>query len=165
MRVTWFKGTGPEFAKASVKQARGRFSARHLTWPMDARIEGDRAVVGSDAIIQIRAARDGVKFDLETSCRFLSWARRIEAGCKLVTFDCIYLKDTLTPVNLADRQPVDWSSIAKSRPSYRFLAFLLGASYPIAQDLPGADREETIDALYEEADVWLSGALDAPPMA
>ena len=165
VRVTWFKGTGPEFAKASVTQARGRFSARHLTWPMDARIEGDRAVVESDSIIQIRAARDGVEFDLETSCRFLSWARRTEAGWKMVTFDCIYFKDTLTPVNLSERQPVDWAALAKSRPSYRFLDFLIGSSYPIAQDLPGADREETIDALYDEADAWLAGALDTPPMA
>ena len=79
-----------------------------------------------------------------------------------MTFDCIYLKDTLTPGEpRSELQPVDWAvhRAGRARPT-AFLNFLLGSRYPIDQDLPGNDRPETMDALYAEADAWLSGALD-----
>lgn len=158
IRVTWFSGTGREFAEASVKQVRGPSVGRHLIFPMDVRIEGDRAVVESDAMIQVRGIKDGIEFDLETYCRFLSLVRRTPVGWRLVTFDCIYLKDTLRTVNPDQKLPLDWDHIASLRPSYRFLDFLLSFSgYKIDQNLAGVDRPDLVAALYAEADGWLAG--------
>ncbi|WP_298283575.1 nuclear transport factor 2 family protein [Novosphingobium sp.] len=165
VRVTWFTGTGAAFADASVAQVRGPSTGRHLMFPMDARIEKDRAVVESDAMIQVRMTKDEVEFDLETCCRFLSWARRTAEGWRLVTFDCIYLKDTLRTLDPEVQLPIDWQDIAKRRPSYRFLDWLLGASgYPIDQNLAGIDRPETVAALYAEAEDWLEGRVDTPAL-
>ena len=159
--VTWFTGTAQEFADASVKQVSGPSQGRHLIFPMDARIAGDRAVVESDALIQVRMPKDGIECDLESHTRVVSQARRTDLGWKLVTLDWIYLKDTLRTVNPEHRLPIDWDHIATLRPSYKFLDWLLSFSgYPINQNLAGIDRPDLIEALYAEAEAYLAGSSE-----
>jgi hypothetical protein len=71
--------------------------------------------------------------------------------------DVIYEKDTLAPVNPADRLEIDRAELIAYRPSYRFISYTLRRiGRPINLHLAGDDRPELVAAVYAEADAWLS---------
>jgi SnoaL-like domain len=157
VRTTWFEGTGREFAEASrVMAERGRHS-RHPIVPIWARIAGDRALVESSAEIQNRGLLDGVEVDTVQYCRFFSRVRRTGAGWRLVSFEGIYTKDTITPVNPGETVALDWDVLGTLRPSYRIWAYMMGLrGYQVSQEKIGDDRPDLLRAFYAHAEHWLA---------
>jgi len=81
---------------------------------------------------------------------------RTEKGWRLKTFDGIYHKDTIVPVNPNEKVPIDWEELRHLRPSYRIWAYAIGLKgYEIGQDELGDDRPEQLAAFYAEAERWL----------
>jgi hypothetical protein len=156
VKTTWFQGTGREFAAASRDMAqRGRESI-HLIAPTEIRIRGDRALSESHAQIHNRSVVHGVEVDMTQFCRFFSRVVRTPDGWKLKTFDGIYHKDTIVPVNPGDTVPIDWDAIRHLRPSYRIWAYTIGLKgYEIGQDELGDDRPDLLEPFYAEAARWL----------
>ena len=157
VKTTWFEGTGREFAEASREMAeqRGRESI-HLITPTDIRIVGDRALCESHAQIHNRSVINGVEVDMTQFCRFFSRVVRTEKGWRLKTFDGIYHKDTIVPVNPNEKVPIDWEELRHLRQSYRIWAYAIGLKgYEIGQDELGDDRPEQLAAFYAEAERWL----------
>lgn len=156
VRTTWFRGSGKEFAAASREMAeRGRVSTHPIT-PVLIRINGDRALCESMAEIRNRSVIDGVEVDMVQYCRFFSRLRRTPAGWKLVTFDGIYGRDTITPTNPADELPFDFDELRKERPSYRVWAYVLRLrGYDVGQEELGDDRPDLLKPFYEAAERWL----------
>jgi hypothetical protein len=159
VKTTWFEGTGREFAAASRDMAqRGRESI-HLITPTDIRIVGDRALCESHAQIINRSVVHDVEVDMTQYCRFFSRVVRTEGGWRLASFDGIYHKDTIVPVNPGESVPIDWEKLRGLRPSYRIWAYAIGLKgYDIGQDELGDDRPEQLDAFYAEAERWLRDA-------
>jgi hypothetical protein len=156
VKTTWFEGTGRAFAEASRDMAvRGRESI-HLIAPTEIRVNGDRALCESHAQILNRSVVHGVEVDMTQFCRFFSRVVRTERGWKLASFDGIYHKDTIVPVNPNDTVPLDWDALSSLRPSYRIWAYAIGLKgYEVGQDELGDDRPDLLEPFYAEAERWL----------
>jgi hypothetical protein len=157
VRTTWFDGSGPDFAEASREMAnRGRLS-RHLITPTYVRVEGDRALVDSYGEIHNREAVAGVEVDILMYCRFFSRVTRTDDGWRLASFDGIYLKDQLTPVDPGAESTIDWAEVERfPRSSYRVWAYTLSLKgYEIGTEELGEDRPEQIEEFMRAAEGWL----------
>src|SRR5579875_2368351 len=158
VRTTWFDGTGHEFARASQEMAEGRGRrSRHLITPTQIRIKGDRALCDSYGEIHNRAVIDGVEVDMVQYCRFFSRVARTEAGWRLASFDGIYGKDLIWPVDPSQRLPFDFADLRSLRPSYRVWAYTLGLKgYEVGDGELGDDRPDLLERFYADADTWLA---------
>jgi SnoaL-like domain len=158
VKTTWFEGTGREFAAASREMAqRGRESI-HLIAPSEIRVNGDRALCESNAQIVNRSVLHDVEVDMVQYCRFFSRVVRTPDGWRLASFDGIYHKDTIAPVNPGDTVPIDWDALRDLRPSYRIWAYAISLKgYEIGQDELGDDRPDLLEPFYAAAERWLAG--------
>ncbi|RKP57670.1 nuclear transport factor 2 family protein [Pararobbsia silviterrae] len=160
VRTTWFDGTAAEFVEASKKKM-GRTGAiisspKHWIMPTVLQIEGDRALVESQASIFDRLTLDSVEFDIFQYCRFVSRVVRTGDGWKLASFEGIYQRDYMRSVNPADPLPVDWDLVKTLRPSYRFLAYTqLRRGYTVNPELLGDDRPDLLESFYAAEKAWL----------
>lgn len=157
VRTTWFDGSGPDFAEASRDMAnRGRLS-RHLITPTYVRVEGDRGLVDSYGEIHNREAVAGTEVDILMYCRFFSRVARTDGGWRLASFDGIYLKDQLTPVDPGAESSIDWAEVERfPRPSYRVWAYTLSLKgYEIGTEELGEDRPQQIEEFMQAAEEWL----------
>ena len=146
VRISWYQGTGHGFVDASrgMKMRAPHKLNSTLVW-----LHGGRAAAVTMGCIQSRKVLDGAAMDLTSYARFLYTARRENRIWKVVSMDCIYEKDTLTPAGPAPFPPGE-------RESYANLTRVIGAEgYGIAPDLPGDDRPELVEALYQKASGWL----------
>jgi hypothetical protein len=156
VRVSWFEGTAREFVKRSRDMHQGGTRSKHLILPTYARINGDRALAESYGQVQIRARLEGIEYDLTSHCRFLSRVRRSGAEWRFATFEAIYIRDTITPVNPWEQLKIDAQKALKLREAYRFLSYSLSAAgYTINQDLPGDDRPDILTPFYQANERWL----------
>jgi hypothetical protein len=158
VRTTWFDGTGRAFAEASKEMAeqRGRQS-RHLITPTHIRIQADRALCDSYGEIHNRSVIDGVECDMVQYCRFYSRVQRTGAGWRLASFDGIYGKDAIWPVDPSQQLPFDYGELAAFRPSYRVWTYTLRLKgYEVGMDELGDDRPDLLEPFYAEAETWLS---------
>jgi hypothetical protein len=158
VKTTWFEGSGREFAAASREMAeRGRESI-HLIAPSEVRVNGDRALCESNAQIVNGSVVHGIEVDMVQYCRFFSRVVRTPAGWRLASFDGIYHKDTIVPVNPGDSVPIEWEKLRDLRPSYRIWAYAISLKgYDIGQDELGDDRPDLLEPFYAAADRWLAG--------
>ena len=157
IRTTWFEGNGRDFAAASREMAeRGRHS-RHPIWPIWARVNGDRALVESNAQIINRSVLDGVEVDTVQYCRFFSRVRRTADGWRLVSFEGIYTKDSIAPTDPAEKLPIDFEAMRRLRSSYRVWAHLMTLrGYEVSQEKIGDDRPDLVRDFYAHAEHWLA---------
>jgi len=156
VKTTWFEGTGREFAAASRDMLRRGRESIHLITPTDIRVNGDRALSESHAQIHNRSVIRGVECDMTQYCRFFSRVVRTPQGWKLASFDGIYHKDTIAPVNPADRVPIEPRELDGLRPSYRIWAFAISLKgYDIGPEELGDDRPDLLERFYAEAEAWL----------
>lgn len=158
IKTTWFEGNGAQFAAASREMAeRGRHSIHPIT-PVQVRVNGDRALVESTAEILNRSTIDGIEIDMTMHCRFFSRVVRTAAGWRLASFDGIYHRDSIAPVNPADALPVDWEQLQTLRPSYRIWAWSIRQrGYEVGQEELGDDRPDLLEPFYRAAEEWLAG--------
>ncbi len=156
VRVSWFAGTARELVEGSRKMHERGGHRRHVILPTYLRIEGDRALAESVGQVHIRGKLEGIGYDLIAYCRFLSRVVRTREGWRFATFEAIYDHDVIAPVNPSDRLAIDPNQLAGLRASYRFLSYTLAlGGYQVDPDLPGDDRPEPLQQLYQAADRWL----------
>lgn len=156
VRTTWFDGTARDFVIQSRAMHENGIRGKHVIAPTFVKLNGDRAISESPSAILLRYNFDGIEADMTQICRFFSRVVRTPKGWRLRSFEGIYIKDTLVPVNPADVLPLDWEAIAKLRPSYRFLGLgLARAGYKIPQHLVGDDRPDILQAFYKQEYRWL----------
>lgn len=157
VRTTWFTGTGPEFAMKSKEMADNGRHSKHPIWPIYAKIKGDRAITESYSQIQNRSRIDGVEVDMLQHCRFFSRLVRTMEGWKFASFESIYQKDSISPVNPHDTVPIRWEDLQELRPSYRIWAWAMHKrGYNVPDDLLGDDRPDLVHAYYRESESWLN---------
>jgi hypothetical protein len=155
VRITWFRGAGPDFVKGSIDMARRGVLARHRLGPVLVRLNGDRAVASLSAIIDIPADIDGVESQLSSHARFLYPAERRAGRWGLMGFEAVYARDELTTAIPGQVLALGPADVAGFRPSYRMLAWLLTRQgYAVDPDLPGDDRPDLADAVYQRIYGW-----------
>ena len=160
IRTSWYEGRGGQaYVDATREWMKATGNSKHWVFPAFAQVTGDRATVESPAMIFNRARPDGVEIDLHVFCRFFSRAVREAGTWKLLTFEVLFERDIVKPVNPAETLPIDWSVLSTMRPSYKFLAYLQHTrGVTVKPDLLGDDQPDQLSAFYEGEERWLAGA-------
>jgi hypothetical protein len=159
--TTWFKGNAREFALLSKEMAQHGRHSKHPIHPIYVRVNRDRALVESRAQIQNRDVLEGVPVDTTQYVRFFSRAERTSAGWRLASFEGIYEKGTMAPVNPNDRIPIDWSLIENCthRSSYQLWFWsMTKRGYTVPHDRIGDDDPAQVQAFYADEEAWLNYA-------
>jgi len=155
VRVSWFRGSGPDFVTGSIEMARRGIPAKHRLAPILVRLAGDRAIASLHGIIDLPVVLKGISATLSTHSRFLYRAEKREGAWGLVGFDAIYMRDELTPDLPGQVIAISPAEIKDFRRSYRLLSYYLHSQgYKVDSDLPGEDLPETVDVLYRELFGW-----------
>ena len=78
------------------------------------------------------------------------------AGWRLASFEGIYQRDTIQPVNPGDELVLDWTELRRFRPSYRIWSYALSRQgYEVPQDRLGDDRPDLLEPFYAAERRWL----------
>jgi SnoaL-like domain len=161
VRVSWFRGNGPDFVTGSIDMARRGIPAKHRLAPILVRLNGDRAVASMHGIIDLPVTLKGVSATLSTHSRFLYRAEKREGRWGLMGFDAIYMRDELIPDLPGQIIAIDPAEVKGFRKSYRLLSYYLHSQgYKVDSSLAGEDRPETAQMLYQELFAW--AGLDVP---
>jgi SnoaL-like domain len=161
VRVSWFRGSGPDFVAGSIQMARRGIPAKHRLAPILVRLAGDRAVASLHGIIDLPVTLKGVGATLSTHSRFLYRAEKRDGRWGLMGFDAIYMRDELTPYLPGQTISIDPAEVKDFRKSYRLLSYYLQSQgYKVDSTLAGEDRPETVEALNRELYAWAS--LETP---
>jgi SnoaL-like domain len=161
VRVSWFRGNGPDFVTGSIDMARRGIPAKHRLAPVLVRLRGDRAVASMHGIIDLPVTMKGVGATLSTHSRFLYRAEKRDGRWGLMGFDAIYMRDELIPDLPGQTVTIDAIEVKDFRKSYRLLSYYLHSQgYQVDSNLPGEDRPETAEMLYRELFGW--AGLDVP---
>jgi hypothetical protein len=158
IKTSWFEGPPGEFAKLSKEMAAKGRHGKHPLVPVYVAIHGERALVESRSQILNRVPVDDVMVDLAQYVRFLSRVRRTQAGWRLVSFEGIFEKGTIAPVDPGQTVPLDWREVESgvSRPSYQLHAWGMRLrGYDIPDDLLGDDQPGPRDEFYAAELEWL----------
>ncbi|WP_405166397.1 nuclear transport factor 2 family protein [Nocardia sp. NBC_01499] len=154
IRVTWFEGSIDDYIEGSRNPSWDAASwSKHRLSPSVVTVDGDRALAETSALVELRVEFNDTLIDLIISVRLLSRIARTPRGWKLASMDAIYEKDVVTPVYPADRLAISAVDTAPYRRSYQFLAY--GGQGQLPEDIPGDDKPELVDALYDAAHKWL----------
>lgn len=148
--VSWYQGSGAGFVEESSKmQVRAPHRINNtLVW-----LNGDRAVAIVMAGIQPRKTLNGRAYDLTSYVRLLYRVHKLGDEWKIISLDCIYERDSLTPV-MPDALLLPEKSV---RSSYAALAGVMESEgYAIDMELAGADRPEQVDAMISFTQGWLA---------
>jgi hypothetical protein len=155
VRVSWFRGNGPDFVTGSIEMARRGIPAKHRLAPILVRLAGERAVASLHGIIDLPVTLKGVSATLSTHSRLLYRAEKRGGRWGLMGFDAIYLRDELTPDLPGQTISIDPAEVKDFRKSYRLLSYYLySQGYKVDSTLPGEDLPETVEALYQESFHW-----------
>jgi len=157
VRTTWFDGAIEDFAEALKAKTAAGGVARHRVFPAKLHQRGGRAICESPAIISERLTLGGVELDIMAHVRFHSRLVLTDVGWRLNSFEAIYERDSLLPVDPADTLPVDRNMVDAMRPSYRFQGFCdASRNYEVSQDLLGDDRPAMLEAFYLNERKWVA---------
>ena len=156
--ISWFKGTGKEFAAASEKMAARGTKTFHMMSPTSVRIKGNRAMASSGAAVHILGNVDGVDVDVISYARLYARAAKETSKWLLSGFRAVYIQDMMVPLDPSRAPQLDQSVVTKLRPSYRYLAYMLAKNgHPVGDHLAGMDRPETVKAMLDGEEAWLNG--------
>lgn len=155
IRISWITGNADAFVAGSIDMARRGVLAKHRLGPVRVQLSGERAVASLTGIIDIPSQVDGIDVQLASHARFLYRAERRDGRWRLSGFDGIYRRDEMVPVVPGQALTVDAAALARFRPSYRLLSYVLSRNgYDVNGDLPGEDQPERVAALEDELFRW-----------
>ena len=155
--VSWFRGTGREFAERSSKIAGGKIYTFHQMSPAAVTLHGDRALADTGCSIHGLTEVDGVDVDITSYTRLLWRAVRSGSGWLLAGLQAYYVSDTIAPLDPTRIPQIDQEIYGKLRRSYRSIGYSMARSgFPVPDDLPGIDRPETVTALRAQEQHWLA---------
>ena len=160
VRTSWYEGQGGEAYVEATRTFMAKVgNGKHWVFPAFALVFGDRATVESPAMIFSRTQLDGVEVDFHVFCRFFSRAVRVDGVWKLLSFEVLFERDVMKPVNPSENLPVDWSRLETLRQSYKFLAWIQQSRGVVVNpNLLGDDRPNELAAFHAGEDRWLAGA-------
>lgn len=106
----------------------------------------------------MRTVIDGVTVDLVSYTRIVNRLERRAGRWAVLSLDCVYERDTLTPAVPGTTVTIPPAELAAYRSPYALLAWHLARrGYEVSTGLLGDDRPEQRDAFYAESLQWLRG--------
>jgi hypothetical protein len=158
IRSSWFDGNAVDYVESTRSRA-GRYgNSKHWVFPGFLQIAGDRATVESPALIFNRIAMNGTEVDTQVWCRFFSRVLRRGDTWRLMSFEVLFERDLMRPVDPTLPLPIDWNVLGTYRPSYRFLTYVQESrGTRVNPDLYGDDRPDALAAFHAGEKGWLAG--------
>jgi hypothetical protein len=155
IRISWITGNADDFVNGSRDMAQRGVLAKHRLGPVLVRRHQHRAIATLGGVIDIPVKLDDVDAQLSSYARFYYRAERRENRWKLSGFEAVYLRDELFPCVPGQSIVIRPEALAPFRPSYRLLSYVLSRNgYEVNSNLPGDDRQETVDGLENELFSW-----------
>lgn len=155
--VSWYQGDGAGFVAASKRNgSTGRISVHQLT-PTVARAAGPRAIAETPCQLVSFVPLEHIDICMVGTVRLLWRAQRLDERWLIAGLRMIYIRDCIIPCDPNRVPPINEADLARYRPSYRFLSYVLARSpnHP-RDDLPGVDRPEMVEALRASEARWLT---------
>ncbi len=157
VEVSWFQGTGADFAERSSRIAGGSVYTFHQMSPAVVTVRGDRAIAETACNVHGLTELDGVGIDISSYSRLLWRALRTGSGWLLAGMRAYYITDTIIPADPSRVPRIDPKTFDALRRSYRSIAYSMKASgFPVRDDLAGIDRPETVAAMRAGEEAWLA---------
>lgn len=157
--ISWIRTNGPEFVDLSRQSFEAGGRSCHVLSPILIHVHGNRATADTGAIIAGQISVSGADVFLTAYSRIVERLERRGQQWRISELKCIYQFDYLTPMNPGETVDLDSDRLAGYRPSYSALSYWVeetrGAD-AVRDDLPGVDRPETIDELYDANNAWLA---------
>lgn len=108
------------------------------------------------ATIQIRKQINGVEMEVQSDSKIIYQVQRMDGCWYIAGMRAIYDKDALIPVYPASGISMDKEKINRYRSSYAALSYSLEAEgYEVNPQLPGRDKPELVQSIYDEVSEWL----------
>ena len=159
VEVSWFQGTGKEFAARSSAIAGGKVYTFHSMSPAVVTLNGDRALADTGCSIHGLTEVDGVEVDIVSHTHLLWRALRTDAGWLIAGMRAYYISDSLIPLDPGRVPLIDQDVFKGLRRSYRSIGYTMKRSgFDVRDDLPGVDRPDTVQALRAQEQQWLAQA-------
>lgn len=156
VEISWFKGTGSEFAVASRKIAEAGTQSFHQMSPSVVTVRGNRALVDCGCEIHILTRLDDLEMIISSHARLLTRVERRDESWLLSGFRSLYLFDVLMPVRPSKMPELDEDELYAFRPSYRNLAYVMSRlGHALPNNLPGIDDPASVQALQTKEEAWL----------
>lgn len=155
IHVSWFHGAAKEYWQ-KTKQARGAGS-RHKIFSTAVFIHQNKAVAETQVMmLSPRITIQGCDMDMVSYARIFARLVKQNEEWKIVYGDCIYERDELIPATPGRNVPDVSPMVKEYRESYRNLSYVLSLQgLQAEQDLPGDDKPETVQKLYDETNRWI----------
>lgn len=157
IRTSWYDGNATDYIPATRKLMAMSPYGKHWVLSGFTTVMKDRATVESPAMIYNRIALNDVEVDFHVYCRFHSRVERWQDQWRLLSFEVIFERDTLKPVDPAQALPFDPKELDAYRPSYRFLSHIQESrGFSVNPDLPGDDRPQQLKTFHGTHTLWLN---------
>lgn len=155
--ISWFQGSGAEFASAGARMA-SRLLSFHELGPTIITTSGDRALTDTGMSIHLVAEIGGAEVDCVCFCHSLGRIERKTSKWLIAGHRVIYVHDWIIPVVPQRLPAIDEVRLSRFRKSYRYLSYMLEErGLPTRDDLPGLDRPDMVEALRIGERAWLTG--------
>lgn len=156
IETSWYNGNGVDYIPATQKFMARIPGSKHWIFPGFVQVNGDRATVESPGMIFNRVVLEGVEVDYHIFCRYHCRVERRDETWRLLTFNVIFERDFMRPIDPSKPLPIDWDKLATYRPTYRFLAYMQDRrDVTLSHDLQGDDRPEQLQKFHQGENAWL----------
>jgi hypothetical protein len=154
--TSWTQGSAAAFVSGAAARSAGAGPILNRVGPPVVRCVGERAVVELPSTTTRWIPVNGVEAELASFMRLLYRAER-RGEWRISALVAVNEGDTLAPAVPGTDLRIDPAALAGLRHSYRFLAYTRALEgETVSQELYGTDRPLELDALYADADAWLS---------
>ena len=156
VEISWFSGTGSEFAGASAAASARQVMTFHETGAIVMKPGEDRALTETAHVVHVVAELDGAEVDCIGHTRVRARVERDTKGWLIAGLRGLYVHDMFVPTNPSRIPRVAPEQLARYRRSYRCLSYMLDCLGLVPRDdLPGVDRPESVRALIAAEEAWL----------
>lgn len=158
IHVSWFNGPAKDYWERTRQAKSG--GSKHKIFSTAVFVNGDKAVAETQTMmLSPRVSIQGCDMDMVSHVRIFARLERRAGEWKIVYGDCIYERDELIPATPGKAVPDLTDKVKGYRESYRNLSYVLSLQgLPSGDDLPGDDKPETVQKLYDETNRWMFGA-------
>ena len=157
VEVSWFQGTGKEFAARSSAIAGGKVYTFHTMSPAVVTLNGDRALADAGCSIHGLTEVDGVEIDIVSHTHLLWRVLKSDGDWLIAGMRAFYISDSLIPLDPGRVPLIDQDVFKGLRKSYRSIGYSMKrAGFDVRDDLPGMDRPEMMTELRTGERDWLA---------
>lgn len=160
VRITWFDGDGREFVEKSKKLAKKTnslySSPKHKIYNTFVWLNDNKAVAEMQCKMGAYHKLNNILYSRYGYARLLYRLEKEDGTWKIKGLDCIYERDYMYPVTPTNNSFINSKEFDKYRPSYKCISYIFDKQgFPCNNNLPGDDRLDLVDKLYDDASNWL----------